>query len=46
MHALPLEEQAVPLIPYPEWAAHEPEIARVFTDFMRNVDRHPREVAT
>jgi pimeloyl-ACP methyl ester carboxylesterase len=35
LHALPIEDQQVPLIPFEEWAPHEPEIVRVFADFMR-----------
>lgn len=38
LHELPIQDQAVPLIPYPEWAEYEPEIARVFTDFMRRIE--------
>lgn len=34
LHRLPIEDQDVPLIPFPEWGAHEAEIARVFADFM------------
>ena len=34
LHRLPIEDQDVPLIPFPEWSAYEPEIARVFADFM------------
>ncbi len=36
---LPLEDQDVPLIPFPDWAEHENEIARVFVDFMRGVEK-------
>jgi pimeloyl-ACP methyl ester carboxylesterase len=39
LHQLPVEDQEVPLIPFPDWAPHEPEIARVFIDFMRGVER-------
>jgi pimeloyl-ACP methyl ester carboxylesterase len=35
LHRLPIEDQDVPLIPFPEWGAYEPEIARVFADFMK-----------
>jgi pimeloyl-ACP methyl ester carboxylesterase len=35
LHRLPIEDQDVPLIPFPEWSAYEPEIARVFADFMK-----------
>ena len=34
LHRLPVEDQDVPLIPFPEWSAHEAEIAQVFADFM------------
>jgi pimeloyl-ACP methyl ester carboxylesterase len=34
LHRLPIEDQDLPLIPFPEWAPYEPEIARVFADFM------------
>jgi pimeloyl-ACP methyl ester carboxylesterase len=35
LHRLPITDQDVPLIPFPEWAAYEEEIARVFVDFMQ-----------
>jgi pimeloyl-ACP methyl ester carboxylesterase len=35
LHRLPITDQDVPLIPFPEWAAYEDEIARVFVDFMQ-----------
>src|SRR3984885_7615552 len=34
LHRLPIEDQDVPLIPFPEWSAYKPEIAQVFADFM------------
>jgi pimeloyl-ACP methyl ester carboxylesterase len=34
LHRLPITDQDVPLIPFPDWAAHETEIARTFADFM------------
>jgi len=34
LHQLPMEDQDVPLIPFPEWSAYEPEIAQVFAEFM------------
>jgi len=37
LHQLPIEDQDVPLIPFPDWAPYEPEIVKVFTDFMRGV---------
>lgn len=35
LHQLPITDEDVPLIPYPEWGYLEPEIAETFTDFMR-----------
>ena len=35
LHQLPITDQDVPLIPFPEWGPYEDEIARVFVDFMR-----------
>ena len=37
LHELPIVDQDVPMIPFPEWAPYEPEIARTFVDFMRRV---------
>jgi pimeloyl-ACP methyl ester carboxylesterase len=34
LHRLPISDQDVPLIPFPEWAPYEAEIARVFAEFM------------
>jgi pimeloyl-ACP methyl ester carboxylesterase len=34
LHRLPIEDQDVPLIPFPDWASYEAEIAKTFTDFM------------
>jgi pimeloyl-ACP methyl ester carboxylesterase len=34
LHQLPIKDQDTPLIPFPEWSQYEPEIARVFADFM------------
>jgi pimeloyl-ACP methyl ester carboxylesterase len=43
LHQLPIEDQEVPLIPYPDWAPHEPEIARVFIDLMKRAEaQRPR----
>jgi pimeloyl-ACP methyl ester carboxylesterase len=39
LHQLPIEDQEVPLIPFGDWAEHEPEIAQVFVDFMRAVEK-------
>ena len=38
LHQLPLEDQDVPLVPFDEWAPYEPEITRVFVDFMQRAD--------
>ncbi len=38
IHELGLEDQDVPVRPFDQWAPHEPEITRVFVDFMRRVD--------
>jgi pimeloyl-ACP methyl ester carboxylesterase len=38
LHRLPIQDQEVPLIPFPEWGPYEPEIARVFLDFVRGVE--------
>ena len=35
LHRLPIQDQDVALIPYPDWAPQEDEIVRVFLDFMR-----------
>jgi pimeloyl-ACP methyl ester carboxylesterase len=35
VHQLPIKDQEVPLIPFPEWAPYEEEIARVFVNFMQ-----------
>ena len=35
LHELPIEDQDVPLVPFQEWEALEPEITRVLSDFMR-----------
>ena len=37
LHRLPIEDVDVPLIPFPEWSPYEPEIVRVFDDFMKRV---------
>ena len=34
LHRLPIEDQDVPLIPFPDWAPYEAEIAEVFAKFM------------
>ena len=35
LHQLPITDQDVPLIPFPEWRPYEDEIADVFVDFMQ-----------
>jgi pimeloyl-ACP methyl ester carboxylesterase len=35
LHDLKLKDEDVALILFPDWAPHEPEIARVFAEFMR-----------
>ncbi|HTV37576.1 MAG TPA: alpha/beta hydrolase [Xanthobacteraceae bacterium] len=35
LHQLPMTDQNVPLIPWPEWSRYEDEIARVFVNFMQ-----------
>ncbi|MEE8334655.1 MAG: alpha/beta hydrolase [Alphaproteobacteria bacterium] len=35
LHRLPVTDQDLPLIPFPDWAEHEPEITKTFADFMR-----------
>lgn len=35
LHELPITDEDVPLIPYPEWGYLEPEIAETFVEFMR-----------
>jgi pimeloyl-ACP methyl ester carboxylesterase len=35
LHQLPIEDRDEPLIPFPQWSPHEPEIARVFAEFMK-----------
>ena len=40
LHRLPIEDQDVPLIPFPEWAPYEDEISRVFARFIAQVVRN------
>jgi pimeloyl-ACP methyl ester carboxylesterase len=35
LHQLPIEDRDEPLIPFPQWGPYEPEIARVFAEFMK-----------
>jgi hypothetical protein len=46
LHQLPIQDQEVPLIPYPDWAPHEDEIARVFVDLMRRAEQRPQAAAS
>jgi pimeloyl-ACP methyl ester carboxylesterase len=39
LHRLPITDQEVPLVPFPDWAPYEDEIARVFVEFMRGVEK-------
>ena len=39
LHELPVTDQDVDIVQFPEWAPHEAEIVRVFTDFMRQVEK-------
>jgi hypothetical protein len=34
LHRLPIEDQDVPLIPFPDWAQYEDEIANVLSGFI------------
>lgn len=38
LHQLPITDQDIPLIPYPEWEPYEDEIARVFVELMRSAE--------
>jgi len=38
LHELPIDDVDIPVIPFDEWAPYEPEITRVFVDFMRRVE--------
>jgi pimeloyl-ACP methyl ester carboxylesterase len=38
LHQLPIEDQEVPLIPYPDWAPYEDEIARAFIELMQRAE--------
>jgi pimeloyl-ACP methyl ester carboxylesterase len=45
LHQLPITDQEVPLIPYPDWAPYEDEIARVFLELMRRAERSKAQAA-
>jgi pimeloyl-ACP methyl ester carboxylesterase len=34
IHQLPMEDQDLPVVPFEDWEAHEPEIAQVLAEFM------------
>jgi pimeloyl-ACP methyl ester carboxylesterase len=38
LHSLPVTDQDIPLIPYPEWEIYEDEIAQVFVRHMRAIE--------
>ena len=42
LHRLPIEDQDVPLIPFPDWAPYEEEIADVLTKFIAKTLADPR----
>ncbi len=37
LHELPIEDTGADIVPFPQWAPHEAEIARTFADFMKSV---------
>jgi hypothetical protein len=41
LHRLPIEDQDVPLIPFPDWAPYEDEIADALTTFIAKHARSP-----
>jgi hypothetical protein len=45
LHQLPIKDEEVPLIPYPDWAPYEDEIARVFLELMRRAERPKSQAA-
>jgi len=45
LHKLPITDQDVPLIPYPEWAPYEQEIVDTFLDFLRRYGAQTRSAA-
>jgi len=42
LHRLPIEDQDVPLIPFPDWAPYEDEIAQVLARFITKVSASAR----
>jgi len=42
LHRLPIEDQDVPLISFPEWAPYEDEISEVFARFIAHVVRNEK----
>ncbi len=45
LYRLPIEDQDVDLIPFPQWAPYEDEIARALVDFMRRVEARTKRAA-
>ena len=45
VHQLPITDQEVPLIPFPDWGPYEEEIARTFVDFMRRTEAADKTAA-
>jgi pimeloyl-ACP methyl ester carboxylesterase len=41
LYELPIQDQDVPLLPFSDWAPHEETLARVFADFMHQVQGTP-----
>ncbi len=37
LHELPIKDTGADIVPYPEWAPHESEIAKTYVDFMNGV---------
>jgi hypothetical protein len=37
LHELPIEDTGADIVPFPQWAPHEAEIARTFAEFMKSV---------
>lgn len=46
LYRLPIEDLAVPLLPFTQWAPHEETLAGVFADFMNNVVEKRRSTDT
>lgn len=39
LYELPIQDQDVPVLPFSDWAPHEETLARVFSDFMHQVEQ-------